>query len=61
MRDTETDSPATTDHRRQVLKEHRDVFEQIRDSDEISREFRYRYGQRPLEILDGLQEGQTDV
>jgi len=58
---TETDSPATTDHRREVLEEHRDVFEHIRSSEEISQEFRYRYGQRPLEILDALQEEETDA
>lgn len=55
------DDPTTTDHRRQILEENRDVFERIRDSDNISQEFRYRYGQRPLEILDELQEGEHDV
>ena len=58
---TDTDNPATADHRREVLKEHRDVFETIRDSDDISRAFRYRYGQRPLEVLDELQEGDADA
>lgn len=49
-------NPASTNHRIQVLEKNRDVFETIRDGEDISEAFRYKYGQRPLEILAELQE-----
>lgn len=53
---TDTNNPATDDYRRRFLEEHRELFERIRDGEDISAEFRHKYGQRPLELLDELQE-----
>jgi hypothetical protein len=56
-----TDDPTSDDYRRSALEERRDLFERIRDDESLPQQIRYQYGQVPLELLDGLQEGSADA
>ena len=61
INDDTTDDPTSDDYRRSALEERRDLFERIRDNESLPQQIRYRYGQLPLELLEGLQEGATDA
>lgn len=57
---TDATNPATDDYRRNALEEKRELFVEIRDDETLPDAIRYKYGQRPLEKLDELTEGETN-
>jgi hypothetical protein len=61
INDDTTGDPTSDDYRRSALEERRDLFERIRDDESLPQQIRYQYGQVPLELLDGLQEGSADA
>ncbi len=53
-------TPTDDAYRQRVLEDHRDVFETIRDGEEINPTLREKYGRRVLQKLRTLQEGDHD-
>lgn len=54
------DNPASPEHRVKILEAHREAFETVRDGEDIPDNIRYKYGQRPLEVLEELQNRRAD-
>jgi len=55
------DTPATPAYRLEVLDEYRDVFQTIRDADDLPAWAREKYGQRPLDELARLEAEVADA
>lgn len=51
-------NPASDDYRLRELEERHELFEAIRDDEDLPQQIRDKYGQKPLELIDELQRRQ---